>query len=49
MVKSKDYFKDLVLDKQGERVDGIEGGLKILGRGTFCFNIEDDEGKVHTI
>ena len=49
MVKSKDYFEDLVLDEQGERVDGIEGGLKILGRGTFRFNIKDDEGEVHTI
>ena len=49
MVKSKDYFEDLVLDEQGEWVDGIEGGLKILGRGTFCFNIEDNEGEVHTI
>ena len=49
MVKSKDYFEDLVLDEQGERVDGIEGGLKILGRGTFRFNIEDDKGEVHTI
>ncbi len=37
------------LDKQGERVDGIEGGLKILGHGTFRFNIEDDKGEVHTI
>jgi hypothetical protein len=35
MVKSKDYFEDLVLDEQGKRVDGIEGGLEILGRGTF--------------
>ena len=35
MVKSKDYFDDIVLDKQGKRVDGIEGGLEILGRGTF--------------
>ena len=49
MVKSKDYFKDLVLDDHKRRVDGIEGGLDILGRGTFRFDIEDDDGEVHTI
>lgn len=49
MVKSKDYFEDLVLDDHKRRVDGIEGGLEILGRGTFRFDIEDDDGEVHTI
>ncbi len=49
MVKSKDYFKDLVLDDHKQHVDGIEGGLEILGRGTFLFDIKDDDSKVHTI
>jgi hypothetical protein len=49
MVKSKDLLEDLVLDDHKRRVDGIEGGLEILGRGTFVFSIEDDDGEVHTI
>jgi hypothetical protein len=49
MVKSTDLLEDLVLDNHKRRVNGIEGGLEILGRGTFVFNIEDDDGKIHTV
>jgi hypothetical protein len=30
-------------------VGGIHGGLTIRGEGTLVFNIEDDNGRVHTI
>jgi hypothetical protein len=36
-------FKDLRLSDEGE-VEGINDGLKIMGKGTFKFKIEDDNG-----
>ena len=43
----KDCFQDLRYFK--EFVGGIVGGLPAKGVGTFCFKIEDDTGRVHTI
>jgi len=48
MATQPDQFEDLILDT-GQSVQGIEGGLAIKGHGTFKFNIEDDEGTVHSI
>jgi hypothetical protein len=36
-------FKDLQLFDKGE-VEGINNRLKIMGKGTFKFKIEDDNG-----
>jgi hypothetical protein len=36
-------FEDLRLSNEGE-VEGISDGLKIMGKGTFKFKIEDDNG-----
>jgi hypothetical protein len=36
-------FEDLRLSKKGE-VEGINNGLKIMGKGTFKFKIEDNNG-----
>ena len=33
----------------GAMVGGIQGGLSIRGEGTLVFNVEDDDGRVHTI
>ena len=33
----------------GREFGGISDGLKIKGKGTFCFDIEDDKGKIHKI
>jgi hypothetical protein len=41
-------FEDLRLSDEGE-VEGINNGLKIMGKGTFKFNIEDDNGQMHEI
>jgi hypothetical protein len=42
------FFKDLRLSNKGE-VEGINNGLKIMGKGTFKFKIEDDNGRTHKI
>jgi hypothetical protein len=50
MAKHPDYFDDLVLTPNNNNiVAGIEGGLAIEGHGTFKFQIEDNDGKVHLI
>ena len=43
------YFEDLKPTKTKRKVNGISQGLEIAGTGTFIFDIQDDEGKVHTI
>ena len=45
-IRHFERFKPL---KTNAIVGGIQGGLAIRGEGTFIFNIEDDEGKTHTI
>ena len=49
MGKHPDFFENLTLTPNAMVVKGIEGGLSIEGHGTFVFNLEDDDGKVHTI
>jgi hypothetical protein len=49
MVARPEHFDNLILMKKDGIVEGIEGGLAIMGKGTFKFNIEDDHGKVHHI
>jgi hypothetical protein len=41
-------FVDLQLSDKGE-VEGINDGLKIMGKGTFKFKIEDDNRRMHEI
>ncbi len=41
-------FDDLILSDVG-KVDGINDGLAILGKGTFKFSISDNYGRVHCI
>jgi hypothetical protein len=41
-------FEDLQLSNKGE-VEGINDGLKIMGKGTFKFKIEDNNGRMHEI
>jgi hypothetical protein len=41
-------FKDLRLSNKG-KVEGINNGIKIMGKGTFKFKIEDDNGQKHEI
>ena len=48
MANSPHLFDDLILSDVG-KVDGISEGLAILGKGTFKFNISDDDGRVHCI
>ena len=48
MANSPHLFDDLILSDVG-KVDGINEGLAILGKGTFKFNISDDYGRVHRI
>ena len=48
MANSPHLFDDLILSDVG-KVDGINEGLAILGKGTFKFNISDDGGRVHRI
>ena len=49
MANKPHLFEDLRLNKDKEQVDGISDGLEIMGKGTFKFNIKDNEGKKHTI
>jgi hypothetical protein len=47
MSGNRNCFEDLKpLDSA---VGGIAGGLAVKGRGTFCFKLEDSNGKRHTI
>ncbi len=48
MANSPHHFDDLILSDVG-KVDGINEGLAILGKGTFKFNISDDDGRIHRI
>lgn len=49
MANREEYFEDLVKETDGGEVGGISDGLQIKGKGTFCFDLEDDEGKIHKI
>jgi hypothetical protein len=45
-IRHFEHFRPL---RTNATVGGIQGGLTIKGEGTVVFNIEDDEGKTHTI
>ena len=48
MSSNKDCFQDLV--QFSPSVEGIGGSsLQATGKGTFCFKLQDDKGKLHTI
>jgi hypothetical protein len=49
MANKPHLFEDLRLNKDKGQVDVISNGLEIAGKGTFKFNIKDNEGKQHTI
>jgi hypothetical protein len=49
MANKTHLFEDLCLNKDKGQVDGISDGLEIAGKGTFKFNIKDNEGRQHTI
>ncbi len=42
------FFEDLRLSDES-KVEGINDGLKIMGKGLFKFKIEDDNGQTHKI
>jgi hypothetical protein len=42
------HFEDLRLSNKSE-VEGINKGLKIMGKGTFRFKLEDNNGRTHKI
>ena len=46
MANSPHLFVDLILSDV-DKVDGINQGLTILGKGMFKFSISNDDGKVH--
>ncbi len=48
MANSPHLFGDLILSDMS-KVDGINDGLAILGKGTFKFRISDDDGRIHHI
>ncbi len=48
MANSPHLFDDLILSDVG-KVNGINEGLGILGKGTFRFSISDNNGRVHRI
>ncbi len=48
MANSPHLFDDLILSDVG-KVDGINDGSAILGKGTFKFIISDNDGRVHRI
>jgi hypothetical protein len=48
MANSPHLFENLVLSDVG-KVDGINEGLEIAGKGTFKFKIADDNGRAHII
>eukprot|EP00956_Cyclotella_meneghiniana_P025434 scaffold53086_cov60-Cyclotella_meneghiniana.AAC.2 len=47
MSSNKDCFQDLV--QFSPSVEGVGGSLEAKGKGTFCFKLEDESGKLHTI
>jgi hypothetical protein len=49
MAHAPHLFKNLRLNKNNGRVDGITSGLDIARQGTFKFNVTNNDGKVHTI
>ena len=50
MANNKAYFEALILSTERKQsVQGISKGLEIVGKGTFVFDIEDDDGGLHTI
>ena len=49
MANHEEYFQDIVKESDGGSVGEISDGLKTKGRGTSCFNLEDDNGKIHKI
>jgi len=48
MANSPHLFDNLILSDVG-KVDGINDGLAILGKGTFKFSITNDDSRVHHI
>jgi hypothetical protein len=48
MANSPYLFNDLILSDVG-KVDGINDGLAILGKGTFKFSISNNDSRVHRI
>ena len=48
MINKAHLFEDLRLSDEG-KVQGINDGLEIKGKGTFKFKIEDDNGQTHEI
>jgi hypothetical protein len=49
MVNDTHLFEDLRLNGNNGHVSGIVDGLAIKGKGTFKFDITDDDGKRHTL
>ena len=49
MANKVHLFEVLCLNADKGQVNGISGGLAIVGKGTFKFIIKDDEDKQHTI
>ncbi len=49
MAHAPHLFKNLCLNKNNGRGDGITSGLDIPGQGTFKFNVANGNGKAHTI
>eukprot|EP00956_Cyclotella_meneghiniana_P030853 scaffold79127_cov62-Cyclotella_meneghiniana.AAC.2 len=47
MSSNKDCFQDLV--HFSPSVEGVAGSIEARGKGTFCFKLEDETGKLHTI
>ena len=45
MVNDTHLFEDLHLNENNGQVSGIAAGLAIEGRGTFKFDITDNDGK----
>jgi len=49
MVNNPSLLDNLTLTPRTQSVEGISAGLDIAGHGTFVFDIEDDNGSIHTI
>jgi hypothetical protein len=49
MASDTHLFEDLRLNKNNGQVSGIADGLAIEGKGTFKFDITDNNGKKHVI
>ncbi len=48
MANSPHLFYDLILSDV-DKINGINEGLAILGKGTFRFSISNDDGRMHPI